>query len=123
MLLGPTSSTAVTLNPHPDLLDRIYPVQPENSRAINGQMHRANEAKYQQWRFKVGFVPASSAAIVQSWWTSQASLYLWPDPIAWPNSAYQVALMNTTQPLDRWTFPYYGVYREGDLIIESRSAF
>ena len=123
MLLGVSSQTAITLNPYPDLMDPLIPVKKETSRAIDGSYQRANEPKFRRWEFTVDHVPIADAIIVQSWWSSAASLILWPDENLYPNSAYPVAIMNPREPLSRHTFPYYEVYRGGKLTIETRSAF
>jgi len=123
MLLGISSQTAITLNPFPDLRDPLIPIKKETSRGIDGSYQRANEPKIRRWEFTVDHVPVVDAFIVQSWWSSAASLYLWPDEILYPNSAYPVAITNPVEPLDRNTFPYYGIYRGGKLMIETRSAF
>ena len=122
-LLGVSSDTAVNIYPHRDFRNRGIPLVKQDSRASDGTPYRANEPKYEEWRFTIGWVPASDAAIIQSLWTTGAELLFWEDPVTWPNSAWPVYLSNKTRPLDKWQFPYYKTYKTGRIELEARSAF
>lgn len=123
MLLGISSQTAISLNPLADSFrDMAIPIRGEFSRNADASLRRANELKYLRWEFEVDFVTASNASIIQSLWTSAASLLFWPDENTWPNSAYSVMLLNQNKPLDEWSSPHYLKFRTGDLIIETTSS-
>ena len=120
---GISSATAIAVDPIADTyFDDLIPIEPEHSRSSDGTARRANEPKFRRWEFEVGFVTASNASIIQSWYTSQASLLFWEDDALYPNSAYPVFIMNPNKPLNKWAFPYYNIYREGVLVFEANSA-
>ena len=122
MLIGPSSSVAVSLFPLAGTYsDNTIPVESEFTRTADATAYRANEPKYLRWEFGVSWVPKVDAENVNSWWTSQASLLFWPDESLYPNSAYPVMFGNQTKPLAEWQEPYYEVYRKGDLSIETTS--
>lgn len=122
-LLGPTSGTAITLNLYPGYKDSAHPVQTEVSRTFDGTLYRVREIRFATWDLPLRFVPASTAAIIQSWWTNATSLFFWEDPDTWPGSAWPVQMVNRSLPLDEWQHPYYGQYRMGEISLEARSGY
>lgn len=123
MLIGPSSSVAVSLYPERDSYsDPFVPVEQEFSRSADGTLYRVNEPKFRRWEMDVGWVPVADANNINSWWTSQASLLFWEDESLFPTSAFPVSIVNRITPLNEWQFPYYNTYKKGKLLIETRSA-
>lgn len=99
-LLGPTSSTAVTLYPEFDYKDKRTKIE-QSHRLQNGDRYVYKTGVYDNFQFKNKFFPSSDAAVVNSWWESNTELLFWID-----SDVSSVMLVNKSKPFDQFQRPY-----------------
>lgn len=102
--LGPTSATAVTLYPEWDYWQGEKQMRTE-TRAKSGRLRLYKWYDYDRIDFGLNWVPASDAALVNSWWDSNTELlfFVTSDSIT---EVHSVMLMNDDTPLAAYNKPY-----------------
>ena len=113
--LGIDSSTAVTIQPNFDYSDGKKQIRSDH-RTKGGKAYSYKWGDYRQITFSTAYVPASTAALVNSWWDSKAEL-LWFITVGGVTEVQSVMLMNEETPLQERSFPYVDRY-QGEIRLE-----
>jgi len=107
--LGPTSATAVTLYPEWDYWNGEKQVRTEK-RAKSGRLRVYKWYDYERIDFGLNWVPASDAAVVNSWWDSNTEL-LWFVTSDSTTEVHSVMILNEETPLAAYNKPYNNYYK------------
>ena len=114
--LGITSATVATLYPEWDYKGGKKQIRSEH-RTRAGRLYLYNWGDYEAYKFKVDWVPASDAALVNSWWEANSELLLFITSST-ATEVHSVMLMNDETPLLQFTKPYDNYYK-GKIELES----
>lgn len=112
--LGPTSATAITLLPG-DNFELGQVLMAERNRSTTGYLYQHIQGTYRRISIPVDFVPASDAAIVNSWWESQTKLRFFMT--SGDTSVYSCMIMGAEQPIQQFSKPYDDRYK-GTILLE-----
>ena len=102
--LGPTSATSIPLYPDEGMELGKY-LMHNTQRAADGHLYGYEFGTYHKSSFPVQFMPASDAAIVNSWWESQAKLLLFvtSGPVT---AVHSCMIMGESSPMNQVNKPY-----------------
>lgn len=102
--LGPTSATSIPLYPEEGMELGKY-LMHNTQRAADGHLYGYEFGTYHKSSFPVQFMPASDAAIVNSWWESQAKLLLFvtSGPVT---AVHSCMIMGENCPMNQVNKPY-----------------
>ena len=114
--LGISSSDAVTLFPNEDLGNRSRKILSEH-RTKSGRLYSYTWARYRRIKFKVEYMPASTAAAVNSWWDTSAELLFFVTSDT-ATEVHSVMLRGKDEPLGNFSPPYVDKYK-GTILLET----
>ncbi|HNS91289.1 MAG TPA: hypothetical protein PKJ72_14725, partial [Deltaproteobacteria bacterium] len=102
--LGPTSATSIVLYPDEGMELGKY-LMHNTQRAADGHLYGYEFGTYHKSSIPVQFMPSSDAAIVNSWWESQAKLLLFvtSGPVT---AVHSCMIMGETCPMSQISKPY-----------------
>jgi hypothetical protein len=102
--LGPTSATSIVLYPD-EGMELGKHLMHNTQRAADGHLYGYEFGTYHKSSFPVQFMPSSDAAIVNSWWESQAKLLLFvtSGPVT---AVHSCMIMGETCPMSQINKPY-----------------
>jgi len=102
--LGPTSATSIVLYPGEAMELGKY-LMHNTQRAADGHLYGYEFGTYHKSSFPVQYMPASDAAIVNSWWESQAKLLLFvtSGPVT---AVHSCMIMGEHNPMNQINKPY-----------------
>lgn len=106
--LGINSNTAVTIRPDFDY--ELGKKQIRNDhRTRGGHLYMYKWSDYIKIKFKTEFVPATDAAVINSWFDTNTDL-LWFVTSGGVTDVYSVVIVNDDTPLKAHTAPYAEYY-------------
>ena len=102
--LGPTSATSIVLYPG-EAMELGKFLMHNTQRAADGHLYGYEFGTYHKSSFPVQYMPASDAAIVNSWWESQAKLLLFvtSGPVT---AVHSCMIMGEHNPMNQINKPY-----------------
>ena len=102
--LGPTSATSIVLYPD-EGMELGKHLMHNTQRAADGHLYGYEFGTYHKSSIPVQFMPSSDAAIVNSWWESQAKLLLFvtSGPVT---AVHSCMIMGETCPMNQLNKPY-----------------
>lgn len=107
--LGISSATAVTLYPEWDYWEGEKQIRTE-MRAKSGRLRLYKWYDYEKISFSNNWVPASDAAVVNSWWDSNTKLLFFITSGS-ATEVHSVMLMNDDTPLAAYNKPYNNYFK------------
>lgn len=113
--LGISSADAVELLPEYDYKSDTVKIE-NRHRAKSGRLYTYLWASYDQIEFSCKYVPASAAAVVNSWWESNTELLFFVTSNS-VTEVYSVVLNNKDRPFQKYSKPYADRY-EGKILLE-----
>ena len=114
--LGINSADAVTLYPNYDYEAPEIKIK-DKHRTASGRLFSYKWGSFQRFRFSTEYVPASVAALVNSWWSSEAQLLFFITSES-ATEVHSVMLVGDDQPLAEFSKPYIDKYR-GRIVLET----
>lgn len=119
--LGPTSSTAVTLNPNYDI-DINNEQNRADHRSIDGTLYQYKYHSFRSFDISLEWVPATDASIINSWFDTNTDLTFFISSGTSVNSyevySVDVRILNNSSPMNNFQAPYVEYYA-GALKLES----
>lgn len=107
--LGIDSSTAVNLRPNFDYQNGKKQIR-NDYRTKGGRAYRYKWGEYRRIKFTAEYVPASAAAVVNSWFDSNTEL-LWFITSGDVTEVHSVMIMNDDTPFQKTIAPYDNLYK------------
>ena len=113
--LGTNSSDAVTLYPEQEYSKAKQQIRNEH-RTRSGKLYLYKWGDYSRIKFDVNWVPASDAALVNSWFDTNTKLLFFVTSDS-ATEVFSVMLLNKETPLAQYNAPYNNLYR-GTILLE-----
>lgn len=115
-LLGPDSSTAITLDVNYDYNNQEVPIR-NSHRTKSGRGYFYHWGEFDRVTFGVDLIPVESASIINSWWHSQTELLFFVES----GDACEVSsvmITNGSQPFSQYAKPYDNLMN-GSIVLET----
>ena len=114
--LGISSADAVTLYPEWDYFNGETQIRNEH-RSKSGRLRLYKWGDYRKIKFSLNWLPASDAALVNSWWDTNTELLFFVNSST-ATEVHSVMLLNKESPLGSYNEPYNDYYK-GKLELET----
>lgn len=115
--LGITSADAVTLYPEFNYAGGKKEIRSDH-RTKSGRAYIYVWGDYERFKFDLEFVPASDAALLNSWWEDKTELLFFITSDS-TTEVHSVMIMNDETPLRSFNKPYDDYYRGKAILLES----
>lgn len=113
--LGISSADAVILRPEFDYQGGRRQIA-SSHRTKAGRLYRYTWGDYERFQFTLDFVPASDAALVNSWWSTDTELLFFVSSDT-ATEVHSVMITAKQTPLRRFRAPYADLYK-GKILLE-----
>lgn len=115
-MLGITSVDAIQLYPEYNFKEGKKQIRSDH-RSKSGRLRLYKWGEFHKLKFKVNYIPASEAAVINSWWDSNTEL-LWFVTSDTATDVTSVMILNKETPINQYNEPYSDM-RKGVLQLES----
>jgi hypothetical protein len=115
--LGPVSSV-IELDPDYDYTFELTKVQTDH-RTRSGKLFSYKFATYRRFEVPESWVNSSQRTLVNSWWETNTELAFFDDYDTYPQSYWNVRIMNDKEPYPEFIKPYFKQFYSGELILET----
>ena len=115
--LGIDSSTEVTLPPEYDYQAPTVKID-SRFRSKSGKLYTYKWGDYDKFDFSVQYLSNSSAAIVNSWWSTDTELLFFVASDNGNTEVSSVMIQNKSEPFTEFQPPYIE-YKKGKILLET----